>query len=229
MSDTEWSRVRALFDAASALPGDADRRAFIADQAAGDDRLRDEVLSLVEALDRAGPFLDGARVGPAASFDDTADLETLRERIGPWRVVRMLGRGGMGTVYLGERDAGDVTLKAAIKIVAGSADSGDVLRRFRTARRILATLDHPGIARLLEGVPLTDHVAARHLDLRERLALFLDVCAAVAGNVVSFTWPDLGLGTGPQYQLFATGPGGGASAPLLPAGCCRLDVSRFRW
>jgi len=196
MSDTEWSRARALFEAASALPADADRRAFIADQAAGDDRLRDEVLSLIEALDRAGSFLDGARVGPAASLDDLAEVERPRERIGPWRVVRLLGRGGMGTVYLGERDAGDVTLQAAIKIVAGSADSGDVVRRFRTERRILAALDHPGIARLLdggatddglpyfaleyvEGVPLTEDVATRQLNLRGRLTLFLDVCAAV--------------------------------------------------
>jgi len=196
MGDTNWGRARALFQAASALPDDSDRRAFVIEQAGSDQRLRDEVLSLFDALEQAGSFLDGSRIGPAARLEDLAADEVQRERVGPWRVLRTLGRGGMGVVYLGERDAGDVTLKAAIKVVAGAADSVDILRRFRTERRILATLDHPGIARLLdggttedglpyfaleyvEGVPLTEHVTAGPLDLRARLSLFLDVCAAV--------------------------------------------------
>ncbi len=196
MSDTGWSRARALFQAAATLPAGVDRRAFIVEQAGGDEPLRDEVLSLFEALDHAGPFLDGTRVGPAASLDDLAAGEVGRERIGPWRVVRMLGRGGMGVVYLGDRDTGDVTLQAAVKLVAAGADSADIGRRFRTEQRILAALDHPGIARLLDGgttddgvpyfalefvdgVPLTEHVEASQLDIRARLALFLEVCAAV--------------------------------------------------
>jgi serine/threonine-protein kinase len=196
MGDTNWGRARALFQAASALPDAGGRRAFVIEQAGSDEGLRDEVLSLFDALEQAGSFLEGPRIGPAARFEDLASDEVQRAWVGPWRVVRALGRGGMGIVYLGERDAGDVTLKAAIKVVAGAADSVDVVRRFRTERRILASLDHPGIARLLdggttedglpyfaleyvEGVPLTEHVRDRQLDLPARLRLFLEVCAAV--------------------------------------------------
>ena len=195
MSDTDWGRARALFQTASALPDGADKRAFVVDQAGADERLRDEVLSLLEALDQAGSFLDGPRLGPAARLEDLAE-EVQRDRVGPWRILRTLGRGGMGVVYLGERDAGDVTLQAAIKVVAGAADSVDIARHFRTERRILAALDHPGIARLLdggttddgllyfalehvEGVPLTEHAKAQQLDLRARLSLFVEACAAV--------------------------------------------------
>lgn len=192
--DDAWFRARRLFDAALDRAPE-ERRAFVMQEAGADHALRDDVLSLLDAGDGAGAFLAGTRVGPAARVDVVDLAPGLPSHIGPWRVLRELGRGGMGTVYLGTREAGDLTLQAALKVVAG-ADRDDILRRFRTERRILASLDHPGIARLLdggttadglpyfaleyvEGVPLTEFARTRALDLGDRLALFSRVCEAV--------------------------------------------------
>jgi serine/threonine protein kinase len=190
MDAARWTLVKSAFARIQELPPDQ-RTPALADL---DGDLRDEVASLLAALSHAPASLDGERVGPLArSGEEVAP----RERIGVWRIVARLGRGGMGVVYLGHRQADDVDLKAAVKVVAGAAHSGAIARRFRAERRILANLDHPGIARLLDGgttedglpyfaleyvdgVPITDYVTAGKLDLRARLALFLRVCDAVA-------------------------------------------------
>ncbi|MEZ5289136.1 MAG: serine/threonine-protein kinase [Vicinamibacterales bacterium] len=190
MDPARWAIVKAEFARVRALPADA-RPAALADMGAD---IGAEVASLLAALDRAMPALDGERIGPVASIGDAAPP---RQRIGPWRVLDTLGRGGMGVVYRCERQADDVVLRAAVKVVAGVADSSDVARRFRAERRILASLDHPGIARLLDGgttddglpyfaleyvdgVPVTDYAATHTLDVRARLALFRRIGDAVA-------------------------------------------------
>ena len=195
MSATDWTRVRALLESAYDLPADQ-RLAFVARAASDDQALAAEVRALLAAEAGAGSFLAGTRVGPAAEVEAAPGEPSTRTAIGPWRVVGVLGRGGMGAVYLGERMAGDVTLRAAVKLVAG-ADRDDVLRRFRLERRILASLDHPGIARLLDGgttddglpyfaleyvdgTSITTHVRERGLDLAARLDLFRRVADAVA-------------------------------------------------
>ncbi|HET6899795.1 MAG TPA: serine/threonine-protein kinase, partial [Vicinamibacteria bacterium] len=120
----------------------------------------------------------------------------LPERIGHYRVLRELGRGGMGTVYLAERDEPGMRKTVAVKVVSRGMDSAFVLRRFRTERQILAGLEHPGIARLYdggttdEGLPyfvmeyvdgedLVAYCDRHHLPVRTRLQLFLRVCEAV--------------------------------------------------
>ena len=120
----------------------------------------------------------------------------LPERIGHYRVLRELGRGGMGTVYLAERDEPGMRKTVAVKVVSRGMDSAFVLRRFRRERQILAALEHPGIARLYdggttdEGLPyfvmeyvdgedLVAYCAGHHLPIRARLQLFLRVCEAV--------------------------------------------------
>jgi serine/threonine-protein kinase len=117
-------------------------------------------------------------------------------RLGPWRIVREVGRGGMGSVYLAERADDAFELQVALKVVKRGMDSAEVLRRFRDERRILASLDHPGIARMLdggaasdgrpylvmeyvEGEPIDRWCESRQLDVRQRVALIRDVCAAV--------------------------------------------------
>ena len=117
------------------------------------------------------------------------------ERLGPYRLIREIGRGGMGTVYLAERD-GDYTQRVAIKTVRAAAAAG-ALRRFDEERRLLATLHHPGIARLLgsgttpeglpylvlelvEGTPITRYAAGHALTPRQRVELLLRVCDAVS-------------------------------------------------
>jgi eukaryotic-like serine/threonine-protein kinase len=117
-------------------------------------------------------------------------------RFGPWRTIRLLGRGGMGAVYLASREDGQFEQKVALKVLRDGIEGDDAHRRFLEERRILAGLEHPNIARLLDGGIAADgrpyfaleHVAgdriddwcdARNLGLRERLRLFIDVCGAV--------------------------------------------------
>jgi eukaryotic-like serine/threonine-protein kinase len=118
------------------------------------------------------------------------------DRIGPYKVLRSLGRGGMGQVLLGSRDDGSFHQDVAIKLVRRGMDSEDILGRFRAERQILATLNHPNIARLLDGgitsdgrsyfvmelvrgSPITDYCRAHDLPLEARLDLFVATCAAV--------------------------------------------------
>jgi serine/threonine-protein kinase len=202
MDAGQWSRVRALFEAALERPS-GERSAFV-DAACADPALRAEVLALLAAdagtIDAATEMAQAAPdllagIGAAA---DSEDRETfIGTRVGPWKLERELGRGGMGAVYLGQRVDGDFRQLAAIKLVRSSWEAGELQRRFRSERRILASLDHPNIARLVDGgetpdgkpylameyvdgQPLCAHCDARRMAVADRLQLFLAVCAAVA-------------------------------------------------
>lgn len=194
MSDPRWERINALFDRAVELPA-GERAAFLAAACGADPALRAEVERLVDAHERAGGFIQSpASADPAGA---AADGPAPGRRIGPWRVVRELGRGGMGTVYLAERADGQFEQRIALKLIRRGMDTDSVLRRFRNERRILAQLDHPHIARLydggttdeglpyfamehIEGEPIDRWCDARRLGVAERLDLFRQVCAAVA-------------------------------------------------
>jgi serine/threonine protein kinase/tetratricopeptide (TPR) repeat protein len=124
------------------------------------------------------------------------ERDRIGERIGAYAIIRELGRGGMGAVYLAERADGQFEKRVAIKILKRGTDTDEVLRRFRIERQILANLEHPNITRLLdagttndglpyfvmefiEGKPITHFVQRENVDLRGRLKLFLKVCSAV--------------------------------------------------
>ncbi|HEV7502973.1 MAG TPA: serine/threonine-protein kinase, partial [Vicinamibacteria bacterium] len=157
--------------------------------------------SLLAAHERAGEFLETPGVASfgAAEAVFGAPLPVSRpfaSGIGRYRILRELGQGGMGVVYLAERADATFEKKAAIKVVHGGLASGVLKERFRHERRILATLDHPNIARLLDGgttrdglpyfvmeyvdgVPVDAYCETPPLPVRTRLALFLQICAAV--------------------------------------------------
>ncbi|MEM6457431.1 MAG: hypothetical protein AAF772_20255, partial [Acidobacteriota bacterium] len=154
MTPERWRQIDALFHDALAQPAAA-RAAFLADACGDDDALRAEVESLLAADADLGEADDGMTdavgrgLAPAASdlAMDDADLNDASsdddgpapETIGPYRIVQLLGRGGMGTVYLGVRD--DLGLRAAVKRVRPGLDAGgDWLRRLRREQRILARL-----------------------------------------------------------------------------------------
>src|SRR5215510_14411610 len=118
------------------------------------------------------------------------------ERLGAYVIVKELGRGGMGAVYLAERADGQFEKLVAIKVLKRGTDTDEVLRHFRIERQILANLEHPNITRLLdagttrdglpyfvmefvEGTPITKFVQCKNMDLRGRLQLFLKVCSAI--------------------------------------------------
>jgi len=142
-----------------------------------------------EALEQA---TGQAQNGASAALPDSIDID-----IGHWRLIEAIGRGGMGEVFLAQRRDGDFTQRAALKRLRRGMDSEDILQRFLQERRILASLTHPNIARLLdggmdadgrpylvmeyvEGAPITDWAREHGLPLRERLALMRKVCEAVA-------------------------------------------------
>ncbi|HEY7543978.1 MAG TPA: protein kinase, partial [Blastocatellia bacterium] len=124
------------------------------------------------------------------------DASAVVERIGAYRIIRELGRGGMGTVFLAERDDDEYHNQVAIKLIKRGMDSDAILHRFRTERQILARLNHPNIARLhdggtasdgrpyfvmeyIEGEPIDRFSDERRLNVTERLELFLQVCLAI--------------------------------------------------
>ena len=132
----------------------------------------------------------------AAARLNQNEQDRIGERIGAYAIIRELGRGGMGAVYLGERADGQFQKLVAIKILKRGTDTDEVLRRFRIERQILANLEHPNITRLLDagtttdglpyfvmefiaGTPITRFVQREDVDLRGRLNLFLKVCSAV--------------------------------------------------
>jgi eukaryotic-like serine/threonine-protein kinase len=162
MSD---ERLAELFAEAWELPT-AERATFL-DAACGDDAsLRAEVTSLLAASERAPEVFappDPTRL-LALLDEDEADVPT---HAGPFRVIRELGRGGMGTVYLGEREGSDFAQRVAIKVVRRGIRSEELVARFLRERRILATLEHPSVARLVDGGVLDDGrpwLAMEHVD-----------------------------------------------------------------
>jgi eukaryotic-like serine/threonine-protein kinase len=192
MSTDRWRRVRDLFDEAVELPP-AERAAFLESLGASDG-MRDEVASLLSASEAAGAFLERPALSHMRENPFEADR---RSRIGPYAVLEELGHGGMGTVYLAARGDQGFDKTVAVKLVRRGMDTDFVLARFRNERRILADLDHPNIARILDGgstedglpffvmeyIPgrhLLEDADARRLTVRERLILFQKVCAAVA-------------------------------------------------
>jgi serine/threonine-protein kinase len=202
MAAADWARIRALFEQAIELAAD-ERTRFLDAQCDGDSALRAEVEAMLAADMRAGH--DATAVGAMAPELLHALSREERERardsliglrLGPWRLLREIGRGGMGAVYLAERDDGEYLQQAAIKLVRPGWDVGQLLQRFRAERQILATLNHPNIARLLDGGVSSDgkpylvleyiegseigrYCNERQLDIEARLRLFLTVCEAV--------------------------------------------------
>lgn len=193
-----WEWVNELFSKAVELDP-TEREKFLVEACAGNSALRTEVESLLEFDQGNEHFIEA----PAFVFDpnfvaaafDQHDPVAM-DRIGPYRVVKEIGRGGMGAVYLAKRDDEAFRKRVAIKLVKRGLDTEDILRHFRHERQILASLDHPNIAKLLdggttndgrpylvmdyvEGTPLKLYCDEQGLKTEDRLRLFLAVCSAV--------------------------------------------------
>lgn len=180
-----WSRVRDLFQEAVALGG-AERDDVLA--SCDDPRVREEVSALLESHEGAGGFLEVPVFQRRGVTSGTS--------IGPYRIVRELGEGGMGSVFLGVRDDDEFEQRVAIKLIRGGAAGQSIMRRFRQERQILAALEHPNIARLLdggttadglpylvmeyvEGTAVDEYCEKNACSIPEKLRLFLQLCEAV--------------------------------------------------
>jgi serine/threonine protein kinase/tetratricopeptide (TPR) repeat protein len=193
-----FQRADSIFGAA--LDRAPDERGGYVDAACGEDlELRAAVHRLLRAHTRSAEFFAHSAAEFAAPLIDPAALRAelgRPERVGPFRIMREIGHGGMGAVYLGERDDGQFRQRVAIKLIRGGFGQDQLVRRFVQERQILASLEHPNIARLLdggvspdgmpyfameyiEGEPIDRFCARRQLPLEERLRLFRDVCDAV--------------------------------------------------
>ncbi len=219
MTPKQYARVRELFLAARERDSES-RAEFLANACAGEEELHAEVLSLLASDDRARTFLRAPALGTDFALDpprvavlDAADEEStepsrtdssqgaippnLPESIGQYRILGLLGRGGMGEVYRAEQQNPPRTV--ALKVIRSGLESHELLKRFEYESHVLARLQHPGIAQifeagtadtgsgpqpffameLIEGKPLTQFADARGLGTRERLELLARVCDAV--------------------------------------------------
>lgn len=198
MTREEWQRVKQVAAAALDLPADS-RHAYLLAACSGDPALEREVSSLLDSAARAELLFEGPlSLSPAVAdaLDDAAGPSSIGvgARIAQYRIVREIGRGGMGRVFLAERADDEYRQRVALKVA--HVRSPDVLRWFRDERQILATLDHPHIARLMdggttadgmpylvmeyiEGEPIDDYCASQALNVQQRLGLFQQVCLAI--------------------------------------------------
>ncbi len=185
MNPERWQKVKEIFTEAVELPKE-NRAKFLNEAFNGDDEMRLEVEKLLASDADAKTLFNNFSIIPP---------ETVKNVIGNYRIIKKIGEGGMGAVYLAER--ADLKQKVALKIIRHGADSDVILRRFRREQEILAALEHPNIARLLdvgvaednvpflameyvEGVDLTAFANGGNLSVAEKLNLFRKVCEAVS-------------------------------------------------
>jgi serine/threonine protein kinase/tetratricopeptide (TPR) repeat protein len=185
-----------IFDAAAELRTPAERAAYLDAVCGQDHQLRADVEELLEHDDAAGSFLNQpARPDPPAKSNDPAVTEGPGKVIGPYKLLEQIGEGGFGVVFMAEQTQ-PVRRRAALKVLKPGMDSRQVVARFEAERQALALMDHPNIAKVLDGgqtdigrpyfvmelvrgAPITEYCDQNQLSVRERLQLFVDVVRAV--------------------------------------------------
>ena len=208
MANERWQKIEEVFEKAVELSKN-EREKFLNSVCNGDDELRREVEMLIAADSAAEEFIEEPIVGNhtlsnflsqssflAENIEDSVPPHFIGKRVGAYRLIRELGRGGMGAVFLAQRADDEFKKWVAIKLIKRGMDTDFILKRFRNERQILATLDHPNIARLLDGgttednlpyfvmeyipgEPIHQYCDAHQLTIQERLQLFQKVCSAV--------------------------------------------------
>lgn len=195
MTAQEWMRAKEIFSTAIDL-AETERAVFLAAQPDSNEVL-DEARSLLATYEQSPDFLEGATPElPPETLTDGPQVPLAGRRIGSWQLIREIGRGGMGVVWEARRADDQYEQRAAVKLLHASLLSDRDLRRFRDERQILASLNHPCIARLLDGgmledgspylvmeyvdgLPLDAWCDREKLNLKQRLEVFLLVCSAV--------------------------------------------------
>jgi serine/threonine-protein kinase len=194
LPDERWTQIEAVFQEAADLPPDS-REAFLIQRCGNDPQLREEVLSLLRYDTREkDPLLDALQASAASIV---VEEPTAGRMLGPYRIEREIGRGGMSVVYSAVRADGEFQKRVAIKLIKRGMDTRAVIERLRRERRILAALEHPSIARLLdggttadglpwiameyvEGLPIHRYCDEHNLSIEDRCRLFDKVCDAMA-------------------------------------------------
>ncbi len=194
MDPERWQRVKEAFQSSLELPPE-ERSIYLDGFCAAEPDLRSEIESLLRHHHEAGTLMDKP-AGLAAVVGDTEHDPWIGKNVGPYQTVARIGEGGMGAVYRAIRIDDHYLKNVAIKLVRSGLATGHTLRRFKSERQIMASLDHPNIGRLLDGGttenglpylvmeyidgrPIDEYCDAKHLTTVERLKLFCQVCAAV--------------------------------------------------
>ncbi len=193
--DTQgWQEVKRLFGEALELP-EPQRRSWI-ESCCPAAEIREEVISLLEEHSRSGDFLEQPQAPAGGVLEDLFSAIKPGETIGPWKLVREIGRGGMGVVFEAVHEGEDFQTRLALKVIRGGLVTPQLIERFRFERRVLSKLSHPGIAALfdggttdsglpylvmeyVEGVPIDRWCRDHRLSIRERVDLMTEVCRAV--------------------------------------------------
>lgn len=192
MNAARWEQIQNLFELVLETAPES-RETVLKSACEGDEDLFSEVMSLLEADSEGNSLFEGI----ATDHVDVSDIISREgELIGPFQLVRKLGAGGMGVVYLGKRIDGQFEQEAAIKLIKRGMRSEQLLRRFENERQIQARLDHPNIAKLLdggltadgqpyftmeyvEGLPIDEFCQQNQLNVQQRIQLFRSVCEAI--------------------------------------------------
>ena len=188
------NRIDEIFWGALQLASDEERRTYLERACGPDQELRQLVDKLLRAQPKAAAFLEQPFAGPRAAADE-AITERPGTVIGSYKLMEQIGEGGMGLVFVAEQQQ-PVRRKVALKVIKPGMDTRHVIARFEAERQVLALMDHPNIAKVLDGgttagglpyfvmelvkgVPITEYCGQHQVSIRERLELFLDVCQAV--------------------------------------------------
>ena len=194
MLEKDWKNVKEIFLAASERPFD-ERATFIAEKCGEDTELLNEVQSLLASHDSDTQFIEKPAID-LSSILSNGTTNGAGKTLGKYKIVREIGRGGMGAVFLAERDDGEFSQQVAIKVLGQALPDSEIVRYFKREREILASLNHPFIARLLdggvtpeglpffvmeyvEGVSVLEFASRENLSINDRLRLFTQICEAV--------------------------------------------------
>ena len=195
MSIERMTTEESIFNAALATNGADKRQAYVQEACRGDAALLTRIEALLKIHASEQSFLEQAASSLQLTLDAPGIVEGPGTVIGPYKLLEQIGEGGMGIVYMAEQTQ-PVQRKVALKVIKPGMDTRQVIARFEAERQALAMMDHPNIARVLDGgatdtgrpyfvmelvhgVPITKYCDDNHLTPRERLELFVPVCQAI--------------------------------------------------
>ncbi len=195
MATENFKKAGEIFENAIEIEDPAKREDYLENACKADRTLRAEVEALLEAHEKAGDFLEVPAVDSNVTLDGPAQIEGPGTRIGRYELLELIGEGGMGLVYLAEQKE-PVKRRVALKIIKLGMDTKQVIARFEAERQVLAMMDHPNVAKVLDagatdagrpyfvmelvkGVSITEYCDKSKLSTRQRLDLFIQVCNAV--------------------------------------------------
>jgi len=192
MESKRWEQLQRIFESAIELPP-LQRNEFLQEVCAGDREMYEEIKAMLDADSTRNSLLDRPI---QESFSSMIGTDHINKKIGPYKILKEVGSGGMGAVYLAKRIDGQFEQQVALKLIKPGIHSGDIVSRFEHERQILAQLQHPNIARLLDGglsddrmpyfsmeyvsgLPIDRYCDDHKLTIEERITLFITVCQAV--------------------------------------------------